>query len=78
MGDCATRQLTRQLNSLLPRGEEVEAAVAALPEEGEAAPAKMTDGGADRAAGDFGEEGEGELDIFAYCQAPGEAPPGFR
>jgi len=51
--------------------------VAALPEEGEAAPAKMTDGGADRAAGDFGEEGEGELDIFAYL-APGEAPPGFR
>ena len=76
VGDCDAKQLTRQLNLFFAR-EEAEAAVAALPEEGEAAPAKMTDGGADRAAGDFGEEGEGELDIFAYL-APGQAPPGFR
>jgi 5S rRNA maturation endonuclease (ribonuclease M5) len=76
VGDCDAKQLTRQLNLFFAR-EEAEAAVAALPEEGEAAPAKMTDGGADRAAGDFGEEGEGDLDIFAYL-APGEAPPGFR
>ena len=76
VGDCDAKQLTRQLNLFFAR-EEAEAAVAALPEEGEAAPAKMTDGGADRAAGDFGEEGEGEIDIFAYL-APGEAPPGFR
>lgn len=76
VGDCDAKQLTRQLNLFFAR-EEAEAAVAALPEEGEAAPAKMTDGGADRAAGDFREEGEGELDIFAYL-APGEAPPGFR
>ena len=74
VGDCDAKQLLRQMNLFFAR-EEVDAAIAALPREGEKVPAKMTDGGSDR--GKREEDEEPEFDIYAYV-APGEAPPGFR
>jgi hypothetical protein len=52
---------------------EVDAAVASLPKDGEAVPAKLTDGGSDKGTGAAKEP---DFDLFAYV-APGEAPPGF-
>ena len=75
VGDCDAKQLLRQMN-LFFEADEVAAAVASLPEEGEAIPAKMTDGGSDKESGG-GNSQEPEFDIYAYV-APGEAPPGFR
>jgi hypothetical protein len=69
VGDCDAKQLLRQLN-LFFEPEEVEAAVASLPEEGAAIPRKMTDGGC------RSDDGDGDIDIFAYVP-PGQAPPGF-
>lgn len=47
VGDCDAKQLVRQLNLFFTR-EEANAAIEALPKEGQAMPEKMTDGGADR------------------------------
>lgn len=81
VGDCDAKQLLRQMN-LFFSAAEVAAAVDSLPGEGEAVPAKLTDGGSDRrqsgeggGGGDHAEESG--FDIYTYVP-PGQAPPGFR
>ena len=76
VGDCDAKQLVRQLNLFFTR-EEADAAIEALPKEGQAMPEKMTDGGADRKGTAVnGDEGE-DFDLYTYYP-PGVAPPGFE
>ena len=76
VGDCDAKQLVRQLNLFFTR-EEADAAIEALPKEGQAMPEKMTDGGADRKGTAVnGDDGE-DFDLYAYYP-PGVAPPGFE
>jgi 5S rRNA maturation endonuclease (ribonuclease M5) len=70
VGDCDAKQLTRQLN-LFFSFEEFQAAVDALPGEGE----KAERGRTRESFADADEEGD--VDIWAYVP-PGQAPPGFR
>jgi hypothetical protein len=69
VGDCDAKQLTRQLN-LFFSFDEFQAAVDALPGEGEKAAARTRESFADA-------DEEGDVDIWAYVP-PGQAPPGFR
>ena len=76
VGDCDAKQLVRQLNLFFTR-EEADAAIEALPKEGQAMPEKMTDGGADRKGTAVnGDDGE-DFDLYTYYP-PGVAPPGFE
>ena len=76
VGDCDAKQLVRQLNLFFTR-EEADAAIEALPKEGQPMPEKMTDGGADRKGTAVnGDDGE-DFDLYAYYP-PGVAPPGFE
>ena len=76
VGDCDAKQLVRQLNLFFTR-EEADAAVEALPKEGQPMPEKMTDGGADRKGTAVkGDDGE-DFDLYTYYP-PGVAPPGFE
>ena len=76
VGDCDAKQLVRQLNLFFTR-EEADAAIEALPKEGQAMPEKMTDGGADRKGTAVnGDDGE-DFDLYAYYP-PGVASPGFE
>ena len=76
VGDCDAKQLVRQLNLFFTR-EEADAAIEALPKEGQPVPEKMTDGGADRKGTAVnGEDGE-DFDLYTYYP-PGVAPPGFE
>jgi 5S rRNA maturation endonuclease (ribonuclease M5) len=72
VGDCDAKQLVRQLNLFFAE-EEFEAAVDALPGEGEAQ--KKPRKRAPEAFADA--DGGGDVDVWAYVP-PGEAPPGFR
>ena len=76
VGDCDAKQLVRQLNLFFTR-EEADAAIEALPKEGQAMPEKMTDGGADRKGTAVKGEDEGDFDLYTYYP-PGVAPPGFE
>jgi len=77
VGDCDAKQLIRQMNLFFTE-EEVAAAVASLPKEGEAIPAKMTDGGSDKDTFvDTRKSAEPAFDMYAYVK-PGQAPPGFK
>jgi 5S rRNA maturation endonuclease (ribonuclease M5) len=76
VGDCDAKQLVRQLNLFFTR-EEADAAIEALPKEGQAMPEKMTDGGADRKGTAVNEEDGEDFDLYAYYP-PGVAPPGFE
>ena len=69
VGDCDAKQLVRQLNLFFTEAE-FEAAVNALPGEGEEAPARAPEAFADA-------DGGAGVDVWAYVP-PGEAPPGFR
>ena len=73
VGDCDAKQLTRQLN-LFFSFEEFQAAVDALPGQGEGAEKKQR--GRPREAFADADE-QGDVDIWAYVP-PGQAPPGFR
>jgi hypothetical protein len=76
VGDCDAKQLVRQLNLFFTR-EEADAAIEAVPKEGQAMPEKMTDGGADRKGTAVnGDDGE-DFDLYTYYP-PGVAPPGFE
>jgi ribonuclease M5 len=76
VGDCDAKQLVRQLNLFFTR-EEANAAIEALPKEGQAMPEKMTDGGADRKGTAVNEDDEEDFDLYTYYP-PGVAPPGFE
>ena len=76
VGDCDAKQLVRQLNLFFTR-EEADAAIEALPKEGQAMPEKMTDGGADRKGTAVNEDDEEDFDLYTYYP-PGVAPPGFE
>ena len=76
VGDCDAKQLVRQLNLFFTR-EEADAAIEALPKEGQAMPEKMTDGGADRKGTAVNEDEGEDFDLYAYYP-PGVAPPGFE
>ena len=76
VGDCDAKQLVRQLNLFFTR-EEANAAIEALPKEGQAMPEKMTDGGADRKGTAVNEEDGEDFDLYTYYP-PGVAPPGFE
>ena len=72
VGDCDAKQLVRQLNLFFAE-EEFEAAVDALPGEGEAQKKPRK-----RAPESFADaDGKGDVDVWAYVP-PGETPPGFR
>mmetsp|Transcript_4368 Transcript_4368/g.19848 ORF Transcript_4368/g.19848 Transcript_4368/m.19848 type:complete len:482 (+) Transcript_4368:37-1482(+) len=76
VGDCDAKQLVRQLNLFFTR-EEADAAIEALPKEGQAMPEKMTDGGADRKGTAVNGDDEEDFDLYTYYP-PGVAPPGFE
>ena len=76
VGDCDAKQLVRQLNLFFTR-EEADAAIEALPKEGQPMPEKMTDGGADRKGTAVNEDDGEDFDLYAYYP-PGVAPPGFE
>ena len=76
VGDCDAKQLVRQLNLFFTR-EEADAAIEALPKEGQAMPEKMTDGGADRKGTAVNEDDGEDFDLYTYYP-PGVAPPGFE
>ena len=76
VGDCDAKQLVRQLNLFFTR-EEADAAIEALPKEGQAMPEKMTDGGADRKGTAVKGDDEEDFDLYTYYP-PGVAPPGFE
>ena len=76
VGDCDAKQLVRQLNLFFTR-EEADAAIEALPKEGQAMPEKMTDGGADRKGTAVNEDEGEDFDLYTYYP-PGVAPPGFE
>ena len=76
VGDCDAKQLVRQLNLFFTR-EEADAAIEALPKEGQAMPEKMTDGGADRKGTAVNEDEREDFDLYTYYP-PGVAPPGFE
>ena len=76
VGDCDAKQLVRQLNLFFTR-EEANAAIEALPKEGQAMPEKMTDGGADRKGTAVNGDDEEDFDLYTYYP-PGVAPPGFE
>ena len=76
VGDCDAKQLVRQLNLFFTR-EEADAAIEALPKEGQPMPEKMTDGGADRKGTAVNEDDGEDFDLYTYYP-PGVAPPGFE